>query len=150
MREYSYGAKNLKILQEPALKNLHADGRFRWRHSVDVWAGMVDEYLPNWFVRIWEQIVSMNYLHCLHPVDRQHNNKNKLIELLTLVLRVATCFGPHSGPSSGSLIKYVSCYWTVLIWTHITATRHSHIVHAAATKLQEFLYLKNIPQFKII
>jgi hypothetical protein len=37
-------------------------------------------------------------------------------------LIVATCFGPHLGPSSGSLIKYFSCYWTVIIWIHILLT----------------------------
>jgi hypothetical protein len=40
-------------------------------------------------------------------------------------LIVAACFGPQLGTSSGSHIKYVSCYWTVLIWIHISAcNRH--------------------------
>jgi hypothetical protein len=53
-------------------------------------------------------------------------------------LIVAACFGPHMGLSSGSLIKYVLCYLTDLIGIHISATHHSHIIHATAMKLQEF------------
>jgi hypothetical protein len=36
-------------------------------------------------------------------------------------LIVAISFGPRLGPSSGSFTKYVSCYWAVLIWIHISA-----------------------------
>jgi hypothetical protein len=51
-------------------------------------------------------------------------NKSNVSNWFYLI--VATCFGPHLGPSSGSLIKYVSCYWTVLIWIHISATYQSY------------------------
>jgi hypothetical protein len=67
-------------------------------------------------------------------------------------LIVATCFGPHFGLSSGSLIKYVSYYGTVLIWTHIGATHHNHTIHATGTKLKNFYnfkIFKNLKLFKI-
>jgi hypothetical protein len=64
-----------------------------------------------------------SYLHCLHPVLYHYwwylavnttikINQSNYSHWFYLI--VATCFGPHLGQSSGSLIKYVSCYWTVL------------------------------------
>jgi hypothetical protein len=78
---------------------------------------LVHAFLP-WFTL-------MNVQLWLAVFGRQHNNKNKPIELLTLVLFDGCyMFGPHFGPSSDSLIKYVSCYWTVQIWIHISSTHH--------------------------
>jgi hypothetical protein len=82
--------------------------------------------------------VSIFNLHCLHPVvyhDRRHLavnttvNKNKPFELLTLVLFNGFC--PDMRRSVGTLIKYISSYWAVLVWIHISAT---------VTKLQELFY----------
>jgi hypothetical protein len=39
--------------------------------------------------------------------------------LYWLYLITATYFGPHLGPSSGSLIKYVSCYSNMLLYKSI-------------------------------
>jgi hypothetical protein len=82
-------------------------------------------------------ILNMLYLYCLHPVlyhdlwynGSQHNNKNKTIELFTLVL-FNNCYMFRStvGPSSGIFIKYVSCYWNILIWIHISVKHYNHIV----------------------
>jgi hypothetical protein len=68
-------------------------------------------------------------------------------------LIVAMCFSPHSGPSSGSLVKSVSCYWTVEMWIHFSATYHNHIMHATVTKLQKcsnFKMFKNLDLFEIL
>jgi hypothetical protein len=78
---------------------------------------------------------SKDRLHCLHPVvyhDWWYLAVNTTIKINQsncshwFYLIAATCLGPHLGPSLGSLIKYVSCYWTVLIWIHISTTYHTH------------------------
>jgi hypothetical protein len=63
----------------------------------------------------------------------QINQSNCLqwFELIT-----ATCFGPHLGPSSGSFIKYVSCYWNIQIWIHISVDHCNHIIFVTITKLE--------------
>jgi hypothetical protein len=71
------------------------------------------------------------YLHCSHPVvyhDWWYLAVNKTIKINQsncshwFYLIVVICFDPHLGSSSRSLIKYVSYYWTVVIWIHISAT----------------------------
>jgi hypothetical protein len=86
-------------------------------------------YLGNWWYLVFNTTIKIkvnqsNYSHWFYLI-------------------FATCFGPHLGPSSGSLIKYVSCYGTVLIWIHISATHHNHIIRETVTKLQEFIKKKN-------
>jgi hypothetical protein len=56
-------------------------------------------YLGNWWYLVVNKTVKINQSNCSH----------------WFYLIVATCFGQHLGPSSGNLVKYVSCYWTVLI-----------------------------------
>jgi hypothetical protein len=76
------------------------------------------------------------YLYCLHPVmcrdlwysDRQHNKYFKINQsncLHWFYLITATCFGPYFGPSSGSFIKYISCYWNILIWVYISVNHYN-------------------------
>jgi hypothetical protein len=88
------------------------------------------------------------YLHCLHPVVywsylavNTTINKKKPIKLLTLV-SVNGCY------------MFRSIYWTIfrksfqirlrystaLIRINISATLHSHTVHATIRELQEFFY----------
>jgi hypothetical protein len=66
-------------------------------------------------------IYASEYLHSLHSVvyhDWWYWAVNTTIEIKInkfncshwFYLIVATCFGPHLGPSSGSLIKYVTCH----------------------------------------
>jgi hypothetical protein len=97
----------------------------------------------------WRVVSTKVNLHCLHPIvyyDWWYLAVNTTIEIRInqskcshwFYLIVATCFGPHMGPSSGSLSKYFSCYWTALIWIHISAAHHNHIVHATITKLEDF------------
>jgi hypothetical protein len=53
-------------------------------------------------------------------------------------------------PSSDSLIKYVSCYRTVLIWIQISATYHNVTIHETATQLQEFFQFNFFfPKFQL-
>jgi hypothetical protein len=64
---------------------------------------------------------SCTSLHCLHPVVCR-NLLDFAVKITIKIkinqsncshwfyLTVATCFGPHMGPSSGSPIKYVSFY----------------------------------------
>jgi hypothetical protein len=65
-----------------------------------------------------------------------------------------TCFGPHLGPSSGSLIEYVSCYWTVLICIYISVnSSQSHNTCNGNKIARIFLFLtflKNFKLFKIL
>jgi hypothetical protein len=67
-------------------------------------------------------------IYCVHAVmwytwwlDRQHNKyfkykPTKCCYLHWLYLVTATCLGPYWG----SLIKYISCYWNILIWIHVS------------------------------
>jgi hypothetical protein len=99
------------------------------------------------------------YLHCLHPVvyhDRWYLAANTAVNKMNQsncshwsYFMVATCFDRHMGPSSGILIKYVPGYWTGLMWVHISATYHNHIVRATAMKLQEIFYFQTCLEIKI-
>jgi hypothetical protein len=62
---------------------------------------------------------TMGFFHS----GRQHNKYFKTNQsgcLRWFYLITATCFGPYFGPSSGSFIKYVSRYWNIFIWVHIS------------------------------
>jgi hypothetical protein len=57
-------------------------------------------------------------------------------------LITAICFGPYLGPSSGSFIKYVSCYWNILIWSISVLIIMIIIMHVIVNKNTFFLILK--------
>jgi hypothetical protein len=54
-------------------------------------------------------------------------NQSNCLHWFSLI--TATCFDPHLGPSSGNFVKYVLCYWNILIWIHISVNHYNHIIH---------------------
>jgi hypothetical protein len=83
------------------------------------------------------RMLKYNIIYCLQPVvchdlwhsGCQHNKYFKTKEHNSLhwfYLVTAKCFCPYFGRSSGSFIKYISHYWNILIWIHISVSRYNH------------------------
>jgi hypothetical protein len=64
-----------------------------------------------------------------------------------IYLITATCLDPYLVPSSGSFITYVSGYWNILIWIHISVNNSNHIIKCKQFDWFIFYFvLTRIPQ----
>jgi hypothetical protein len=87
-----------------------------WQHCVFLNVDLVSTMqLSNWksWINLPMETKLRNTLYLVHLTANATTKLNQPNCSHWFYSIVATCFDPHMGPSSGSIIKYVSCYWTV-------------------------------------